>query len=224
MSSHNPKRIIYSHIAALTRALAHEHRLELLEHLGQGEWSVEYLAEKSGLSFANASQHLHLLRRNGLIQSRKSGKNVFYRLADGPVLAAISAIRTLAENNVAEVRAAVDTYFNEIDSFEAATFNELKARLADTNLLLLDVRDEAEFRQGHLPSALHIPLSELESRLGQLPKDREIIAYCRGPYCILSFKAVQLLRRHGFASRRMTDGFPEWAASGGEVAFAAPPA
>jgi ArsR family transcriptional regulator len=221
MSSNNPKRIIYSHIAALTRALAHEHRLELLEHLCQGEWSVEDLAKKSSLTFANASQHLHLLRRNGLIQSRKSGKNVFYRLEDGPVLAAISAIRTLAESNVAEVRETVDTYFNEIDSLEGATFDELKARLDDTNLLLLDVRDEAEYRQGHLPSALHIPLHELEERLGQLPKGREIIAYCRGPYCILSFRAVQLLRSHGYACRRMQDGFPEWAASGGGVEAAA---
>ena len=221
MSSHNPKRLIYAHIAALTRALAHEHRLELLEHLGQGEWPVETLADKSGLTFANASQHLHLMRRNGLVSSRRSGKNVFYRLADGPVLAALSAIRALAENNVAEVQATVELYFSGIDSLEPATFDELKGRLDDTNLLLLDVRDEEEYRQGHLPSALHIPLRELEERLGQLPKGREIIAYCRGPYCILSFKAVQLLRSRGFTSRRMQDGFPEWAASGGGVEAAA---
>jgi rhodanese-related sulfurtransferase/DNA-binding transcriptional ArsR family regulator len=221
MSSHNPKQIIYSHIAALTRALAHEHRLELLEHLGQGEWPVETLAEKSGLTFANASQHLHLMRRNGLVVSRRSGKNVFYRLADGPVLAALAAIRALAENNVAEVQATVESYFSGIDSLEPATFEELKARLDDTNLLMLDVRDEEEYRQGHLPSAVHIPMRELESRLAQLPPGREIIAYCRGPYCILSFKAVQLLRSHGFSSRRMQDGFPEWAASGGGVEAAA---
>jgi rhodanese-related sulfurtransferase len=221
MSSQNPKRLIYSHIAALTRALAHEHRLELLEHLGQGEWTVEALAEKSGLTFANASQHLHLMRRNGLVLSRRSGKNVFYRLADGPVLAALSAIRALAESNVAEVQAAVELYFSGMDDLEPATFEELKRRLDDTNLLVLDVRDEEEYRQGHLPSALHIPLRELEKKLGELPKGREIIAYCRGPYCILSFKAVQLLRGHGYVSRRMQDGFPEWAASGGIVEAAA---
>lgn len=221
MSSQNPKQLINSHIAALIRAMGNEHRLELLEHLGQGEWPVEALAEKSGVTFANASQHLHLLKRNGLVLARKSGKNVLYRLADGPVLAALSAIRALAESNIAEVRSTVQTYLRAIDDLEPATFDELKTRLDDVNLLMLDVRDEEEYLQGHLPSAFHIPLRELEARLGELPKGREVVAYCRGPYCVLSFKAVQLLRGHGFQCRRMQDGFPEWAASGGRVEAAA---
>jgi rhodanese-related sulfurtransferase/DNA-binding transcriptional ArsR family regulator len=215
MSSENPKHLLYSHFAALARALGNEHRLELLDHLSQGEWSVEELARRATLSVANASQHLHLLRRSGLVSSRKSGKNVLFRLADGPVFEAVMALRAVGEHNLAEVRSVIADYFERPDEMDAVSLDELRERMPDSNFLLLDVRDEAEYRQGHLPGAVHVPLEKLEANLAHLPPDREIIAYCRGPYCILSLKAVQMLRAHGFHSRRLEEGVAEWKATGG---------
>lgn len=215
MSSENPKRLLNSHFAALARALGHEHRLELLEHISQGEWSVEELATRTSLSIANASQHLHLLRRSGLICSRRSGKNVLFRLADGPVFEAVMAIRAVAEHNLAEVRSVIADYFERPDDMDPISFAELRERMPDSDFLLIDVRDEAEYRQGHLPGAVHVPLDSLEASLAQLPLDREIIAYCRGRYCILSLKAVQTLRANGFQSRRLEEGVAEWKATGG---------
>lgn len=213
MSSENPRRLLYSHFAALARALGHEHRLELIDEIGQGEWSVEELASRTGLSIANASQHLQQLRRAGLVTSRRSGKNVIFRLAEGPVFEAVMAIRAVAEHNLAEVRSIVSDHFNRLDDTEPVTFDELQSRIAEGNILLLDVRDEAEFQRGHLPGALHVPLEQLESTLARLPRDREIIAYCRGRYCVLSFHAVRLLRDNGFPSRRLAEGYAEWKAT-----------
>lgn len=217
MSSENPKHLLNVQFAAVARALGHEHRLEILEHLGQGERSVELLAEKTGLAFANVSQHLQHLRRNGLVAARRAGKNVLYRLADGPVVETIAAVRALAEHNLAEVRDVVGTYFTSLDDMEAITPDELAARLRDGTTTLLDVRPEDEYRLGHLPGAMNLSLDVLETRLAELPAGREIVAYCRGPYCVLSFKAVQFLRSRGFRVRRLQDGFPEWKAAGREV-------
>lgn len=213
MSSRNPERLVFSHVAELARAFGHEHRLHLLELMSQGEWSLDELAMRSGLSAANASQHLQTLRRSGLVIARRSGKNVFFSLADGPVFNAVLAMRTLAERNIAEVRLAVTEYFNQSGGMEAMSFADLRQRMADGDFVLLDVRDEAEYRQGHLPDAVHIPMERLEASLSQLPTDREIIAYCRGRYCILSGEAVALLRRNGFRSRRLEDGYAEWKAA-----------
>jgi ArsR family transcriptional regulator len=213
----NPKRRLYANFAAVARALGHPHRLELLEQLAQGERAVEALARRTGLSVANASQHLQHLRRGGLVTARREGKSIVYRLADGPVVEALAALRGIAEQNLAEVREVVRAYFTALDSMEPVSRQELLGRLRDGTATLLDVRPEDEYRLGHLPGAVNIALGALGDRMHELPKDREIVAYCRGPYCVLSFEAVGMLRDRGYRVRRLQDGFPEWKAAGLEV-------
>lgn len=222
MSSANPKRALFVQFAAVAKALAHEHRLELIEHLAQGERSVERLAELSSVSIANASQHLQQLRRAGLVASRRDGKHVLYRLADDAVLALLGALRSIAERSLGEVEKVVSGYFRRRDELEPVSRGDLVRRLKDGSVTLLDVRPEDEFGLGHLPGAINIPLRELEKRLAEIPKRREIVAYCRGPYCVLSFEAVAALRQRGFKVRRLEDGLPEWRAAGLPVVTAAP--
>lgn len=214
MSSPSPKHQLFAHFASLARTLGNEHRLELLEFLAQGPQSVEALTARTGLTFANVSQHLQHLRKAGLVVGQRDGKNVHYRLQDGPIVEAITALRNLAEHNMAEVQGVIQGYFHKLDSMEAIGTDELMARLGSASVTLLDVRPEDEFKAGHLPHARNITLDELESRLAELPTGGEIVAYCRGPYCVLSFKAVQQLRERGFNVRRLRDGFPEWKAAG----------
>jgi rhodanese-related sulfurtransferase/DNA-binding transcriptional ArsR family regulator len=218
MSRTNPKRALYEQFALVAKAMGHTHRLELLELVAQGERSVETLAEYTGLSVANASQHLQHLRRAGLVAARRNGKFVLYSLADVSVLEAIAGIRRAAERNVAEVSRIVRSYFLARDSLEPVSRAELVSRLQDGSAVLLDVRPEDEFELGHVPGALNIPPAKLDERLSELPADREIIAYCRGPYCVLSFEVVAVLRAKGFTARRLEDGLPEWAAAGLPVA------
>lgn len=213
-----PKKLLFAHFAAVAGALAHGHRLELLEQLAQRELAVEPLAERIGLSVANASQHLQRLRRAGLVTTRRRGKNVVYRLADGPIVEALAALREIAERNLGEARDVIRTYFSDRDAMEPISREELVTRLRAGDTTLLDVRPEDEFAGGHLPGAVNIGLRTLGRRLSELPRDREIIAYCRGPYCLLSFQAVDLLREKGYRVRRLRDGFPEWKAAGLEVA------
>lgn len=214
MSSANPKQALFTQFAVVAKALAHAHRLELIEHLGQGERSVERLAELSSLSIANASQHLQHLRRAGLVASRRDGKHVLYRLADDAVVTVLGALRSIAERTLGEVEKVVGGYFRKRDEMEPVSRKELLRRLNDGVVTLLDVRPNDEFALGHLPGAVNIPLKELERRLAELPKRREIVAYCRGPYCVLAFEAVAALRRRGFKVRRLEDGLPEWRAAG----------
>ncbi len=215
------KNQLFEHLAELARVLGHAHRLELLEHASQGERSVERLAELAGLSVANASQHLQNLKRAGFVQSRRDGKHVLYRLGEGPVLELLSALRAYAEQSRAEVRQIMADYFDKLDKLEPVTRAELVQRLEDESVTLLDVRPKEEFALGHLPGALNVPLAELKRKLSELPKRQEIIAYCRGPYCVLSFEAIALLRAKGFKVRRLEDGFPEWKAAGLRVEVAA---
>jgi rhodanese-related sulfurtransferase/predicted transcriptional regulator len=212
MSSESPKRKLFAEFAAVARAVGHEHRLELLEHLGQGERSVESLAGRLGLSVANASQHLQHLRRAGLVASRRDGKYVLYRVADDAVVDLLSGLRRVAERTVAEVDRLLSGYFR--DSLEPVGRTDLLDRMRDGLVTVLDVRPEDEFALGHLPGAVNIPLADLERRLADLPPDQELIAYCRGPYCVLSFEAVAKLRRRGYRARRLEDGYPEWKAAG----------
>jgi rhodanese-related sulfurtransferase/DNA-binding transcriptional ArsR family regulator len=221
VSSGNPKRQMFAQFAMVARALGHEHRLELIEHLGQGEWPVEHLSARTGLAFANVSQHLQQLRRGGLVTSRRSGKQILYSLTSGPIVELIAAVQQMAEHNLAEAHHLIETYYRKLDALEPIASAELMARLRDDTVTLLDVRPDDEFRAGHLPGALQVDLAELELRLGELPPDREIVAYCRGPYCVLSFEAVSLLRAHGLPARRLVDGFPEWKAAGLPVEKAA---
>ncbi|HEV2549188.1 MAG TPA: metalloregulator ArsR/SmtB family transcription factor [Stellaceae bacterium] len=214
MSSRSPKQILYDEFAQVAKALGHGHRLEILELLAQGERSVEALAERAGLSLANASQHLRLMRRAGLLTSRRNGKRILYAVSDPAVLDLGAALRHVGERNLAQVREVIGGYFHARDALEPVSRRELARRLKDGLVTLLDVRPEDEFAQGHLPRARNIPLRALARRLGELPKNREIIAYCRGPYCVLAFEAAALLRRKGFTVRRLEDGFPEWQAVG----------
>lgn len=214
MSSESPKQALFAQFAAVAKAVAHPHRLELLEQLAQGERSVEVLADRTRVSVANASQHLQHLRRAGLVAARRDGKFVFHRLADDAVLGLLTSLRCIAELQSAEVERLVRSYFNDRDSLEAVSRPELIDRLKAGIVTVLDVRPEDEFALGHLPGAINLPLSELEKRLADLDPDREIVAYCRGPYCVLSYEAVAMLRARGFKVRRLEDGLPEWRAAG----------
>jgi ArsR family transcriptional regulator len=198
----------------VAKTLGHPHRLELLEQLAQGERTVEQLADKTGLSVANASQHLQRMARAGLVAGRRNGKFVHYRLSDDAVLDAIAALRGIAEKNVAEVGRVVRGYFDQRDGFEPVSRKELLKRSRAGTVTVLDVRPADEFALGHLVGAVNIPLRALEARLSELKRSSEIIAYCRGPYCVLSYEAVAALRRRGFKARRLQDGFPEWRAAG----------
>jgi rhodanese-related sulfurtransferase len=175
---------------------------------------VEALAERIGLTVANASQHLQQLRRAGLVVSRRDGKFVLYRIADEAVLGVMAALSGIAERNLAAVDRIRRTYFDERDSMEPVSRTELLQRTRDGLVTVLDVRPADEFAIGHLPDAINIPLSELEARLAELDPDHEIVAYCRGPWCVLSFEAVAALRARGFKVRRLEDGLPEWRAAG----------
>lgn len=209
-----PKQNIFAGFASVARALGHPHRLELLEHLAQGERSVEALAARTDLSIANASQHLQQLRRAGLVASRRGGKFVLYRLTDDTVLVLLSALRQVAERNLAEVDQVVRGYFNARDDMEPVTRKELVKRLRDGLVTVLDVRPPDEFEMGHLPGAINIPIGDLKARLAELDPHHEIVAYCRGAYCVMSFEAVAALRARGFKVRRLEEGFPEWKAAG----------
>ena len=219
MSSPGPKRgakqAIYENLAEVAQALGHAHRLELLEHLAQGMRSVEQLSARAHLTFANTSRHLQILRRARLVETERRGKNVLYRLTgEVEVVALVKALGRVGERNVAEIGRVVSDYFHARDALEPVSRDDLFAKLRDDLVTLLDVRPEDEFALGHLPGALNIPFAELERRLGELSRSREVIAYCRGPYCVLSFEAVSALRARGYRVRRLEDGYPEWKAAG----------
>jgi len=217
MSSRTAAGTVRAALAEVAKALAHEHRVELIEQLAQGPRSVEALAERVGLSVANASQHLQQLRRVGLVEAQRDGKRVIYRLADDAqpdIVALFGALRHVAEHAVDAMESVISSYFHARDELEPVAAEELVTRLREESVVLLDVRPEDEYGLGHLPGALNIPLRELEHRLSELPRRREIVAYCRGPYCVLSFEAVAALRARGFKVRRLEEGFPEWKAAG----------
>jgi ArsR family transcriptional regulator len=221
MSKPSPKLELFASFAAVAKAAAHPSRLDLLEHIAQGERSVDALAVVSGLSVANASQHLLQMRRGGLVESRRDGKRVLYRLSSDRVLDLLAALRGIAERNVAEARQTIATYFTSRDSMEPLAAADLVRALKSKSVVLLDVRPESEFALGHIRGALSIPLKDLERKLRTLPRKKEIIAYCRGPYCVMSFEAVATLRKRGFSARRLEGGLPEYAAAGLPVAIGA---
>jgi rhodanese-related sulfurtransferase/DNA-binding transcriptional ArsR family regulator len=210
----SPKAEIFQEFAELARVLGQANRLELLEHVAQGERPVERLAVLTGLSMANASQHLQVLRRAGFVRARRDGKRILYRPGDGPVAELLAALRRYAEHGRTQVRAIVSDYFERLDALEPVSREALLERLEDGSVQLLDVRPEDEFALGHLPGAINIPLAMLGRRLDEFSKRTPIVAYCRGPYCVLSFEAVAALRARGYDARRLEDGFPEWKAAG----------
>ena len=210
----SPKQALFAEFANVARAIGHPNRLEILEHLAQGERGVDALSSRLGLSIANASQHLQQLRRAGLVVSRREGKFVLYRLGDATVLVLLTSLRQVAERNVAEVDRIVRCYFTARDNMEPISRGELLERMRAGLVTVLDVRPADEFAFGHLPGALNIPLNELTARLSELDPRQAIVAYCRGAYCVLAFEAIAALRARAFNVRRLEDGLPEWKAAG----------
>lgn len=208
------KTELFEQFARIGKAFASGRRLELLELLAQRARNVEDLARLTGMSVANTSQHLQVLRAARLIEVRKSGLYATYRLADERVFDLWRALRELGESRLAEVHHMVRTYLADRNSLEAVTATDLRRKLKQGKVIVLDVRPAEEYAAGHIASARSIPLNELQTRLKELPKNREIVAYCRGPYCVLAVEAVALLRSHGLRAFRFEQGFPEWKASG----------
>lgn len=194
--------------------LGHGSRLELLDFLAQGERSVEDLAQVAGLSMANTSKHLQQLKAAGLVQARRDGKHIRYRLGDERVLDALGVLRAIAAAHIGAVEDLVASYLKGRDALEPVPAQDLLERVRDGLVTVLDVRPPEEFAQGHVAGALNVPLERLQDKLKELPTDREVVAYCRGPWCVLSFEAVARLRAAGFAARRLQDGLPEWRRAG----------
>ncbi len=212
------KQELFSQFARVGKALSNGNRLELLEFLAQGERSVEQLSKVAGLTVANTSQHLQQLRHAGMVSCRKEGLKVFYRLSGNDVIRLLDALRAVAERHVTDVQHLVNTYLTVKDDLEPIPRSELLARVKDGLVTVLDVRPAEEYAAGHVPGAVNIPLQELEQRLQELGNqddvNREIVAYCRGPHCVLAFDAVARLREKGMNARRLEDGYPEWQVAG----------
>jgi len=214
MSTDAVKKELYQSLAKVAHALASGNRLQLLELMAQGERSVEALADLAGMTLANTSQHLQALRQAGLVSPRKEGQRVYYRLAGDDVVRLYDVLRTVAQSRLAEVRQLVADFLGDKDALEPIAADELLKRAKRGLVTVLDVRPPEEFAAGHLPGAVNIPIDKLESGLAKLSKRREVVAYCRGPYCLMSFEAVLKLRQRGWKARRLQHGFPEWKAAG----------
>jgi len=212
--STSPKREVFVNLARVGTALSSPTRIEFLELLAQAERSVDQLATLTGTTVANTSQHLQRLRQAGLIIGRKEGLYVFYRLAGDEVVEMLSAMSRVGEAYVAEVERIVRLYFSSKDELEPVPAKELLDRARKGLVTVLDVRPPEEFAAGHVPGAINIPVHELEKRIKELPRRREVVAYCRGPYCLMSYDAVSVLRKKGLKARRLEDGMPEWRAAG----------
>lgn len=204
---------LYGQFARIGKALSNPHRLEIVELLAQGERTVEDLAAEANLPIANASQHLQVLRAAQLVDVRRNGLYAYYRLSNERVFHVWQALRDLGDQQLAEVGRLVGDFLQERSPLQSVNAAELVERMEAGDVLILDVRPELEYRSGHIPEARSIPIDELETRLGELPRKKEIIAYCRGPYCVFADEAVTLLRKHGYRARRLTDGLPDWQAA-----------
>ena len=214
MSINNFKHDLFAQFARVGKALSNGNRLELLEFLAQGERGVDELAKTAGLSVGNTSQHLQQLRQAGLVVSRKQGLNVLYRLTDDDVVDLLGALRSVAERHVADVERLINSFLTVKDDLEPIPREELLSRVRDGLVTVVDVRPPEEYAAGHVPGAVNIPLDKLESHLKDLQTDQEIVAYCRGPHCVLAFDAVEQLRKRGIKARRLEDGYPEWKLAG----------
>jgi rhodanese-related sulfurtransferase len=208
------KTALYEQLGRVALALGSAGRLQILEYLAQAERSVDTIASMTGLSVANTSKHLQALRQAGLVSARKEGLRVYYALAGDDVVVLLSALRAVAEHRVAEVERLVRLWLSHRDEMEPIPAAELLDRVRKGVVTVLDVRPEEEYAAGHIPGAINVPLDKLERFLARLPKRKEVIAYCRGPYCVMSFQAVEQLRERGFRARRLENGLPEWRAAG----------
>jgi rhodanese-related sulfurtransferase len=214
----SPKKQVFTHFARIAKAMANPNRLELLETLAQGERSVDKLAQATGLSIANTSHHLHVLREGGLVRSRRQGVQIFYRLSDDEVPSMLACLWRVGERHIAEVELIVQRHFSCEDGLRPVDHRELAELLRSGEGLVIDVRPPEEYEAGHIPGAVNVPLEALPRRLAELPRGKEIVAYCRGPYCMLAVEAVRRLRKRGYSARRLEDGFPEWKSEGRPIA------
>lgn len=205
---------LFEHLAHIGKAVSSAQRIHLLELLAQGERSVEVLAAQASLPTANASHHLQALRAARLVDVRKQGTRVFYRLGGPEVFGLVQTIRRVAQARIAEVDDLIQAFFASREQLEPVSRRELVKRAREGDVLILDVRPTEEYESGHIRGAVSVPLAQLKRHLARLPKRKEIVAYCRGPYCVLSVHAVELLRSRGFRARRLADGFPEWRGAG----------
>lgn len=218
MNGREAKDRLYEQFARVAKALASPKRIELLDVLAQGERTVEVLADATGLGVTNTSAHLQVLRRAGLVETRKEATKVHYRLASDEVAAFVGGLRDLARSRLADVNQIVADYFVARDALEPVSRAELVERTGRGDVVILDVRPHAEFLAGHIPGALSVPLDQLDDALARLPRRAQVVAYCRGPYCVLAPQAVERLRAKGFKARRLADGMPEWRLAGLPVA------
>ena len=212
---------LYGQFARIGKALSSPHRLEILELLAQGERTVDSLATEVGLSLANTSQHLQVLRQAALVESRKDGLFVSYRLSDPAIFSLCTAIRTVAERQLADLERLVRDHFGDRSEAEAVEMNELLKRARSKRVVVLDTRPPNEYAAGHIAGAISVPVDDLQRRLRQLPKGKDYVAYCRGPYCVYADRAVEILRANGRQARRLREGFPEWRAAGLPVEMSA---
>ncbi len=214
MSSDPDKERLYQAIGRVAAALGSAGRLQILEFVAQGERSVDALAAMTGLSVANTSKHLQALRQAGLVSARKEGLRVYYVLAGDDVSLLLAALRGVAEHRAADVAKLLQTWLAHRDELEPVPARELLERVKKGLVTVLDVRPAEEYAAGHLPGALNVPVDRLENYLSKLPKRKQVVAYCRGPYCLMSFEAVEKLRKRGFKAKRLENGYPEWRAAG----------
>jgi rhodanese-related sulfurtransferase/DNA-binding MarR family transcriptional regulator len=210
MADHRSKAALYDALSEAAKALANGRRAELVDVLAQGERSVEELADETDQSVANTSQHLQRLLRAGLVESRRDGTRIFYRLASTAVGELWRTMRRVAEQHVTDLDELATAYLGDRDGLRTMTRDDLRARLRDGDVVVVDVRPGPEFDAGHIRGAISIPIAELEARLGEIPRGAEVVAYCRGPYCVYADDAVRLLGRTGVTAARLEDGYPEW--------------
>ncbi len=211
MADHAAKASLYDALAETAKALANGRRAELVDVLAQGERSVEELADEISQTVANTSKHLQRLLRSGLVESRRDGTRIYYSLSSPVVLTLWRTMRQVAEEHVAGLQQLANDYLGDRSKLRTITRDALRARLRDGDVVVLDVRPEPEYAAGHIRGAISIPISDLKSRLGEIPDGAEVVAYCRGPYCVYADDAVRLMTRDGLDAARLEDGFPEWA-------------
>lgn len=201
---------VYTVLSRLVKAMANPHRLEIIDLLGQAERSVEEIAVETGMSVANASQHLQVLKQSHLVQVKRNGNFILYRLANDNVYKSWKDLRQIGMESLAEVEKIVKDFRAKKSSFEPVRLEDLLSRMKSSNIILLDVRPEQEFKAGHIPGSINIPIDQLLVRIGELKKSKRYIAYCRGPFCVFADDAVQLLTRKGFKVNRLEEGYPDW--------------